>query len=141
MIMSSLRALAGVSEKSLELLIKSWRGAGMSDEEVVRKLREQFMEQPSLGDAISKALAAPTAQVATDVRRAVEKSNTAMPNSVLGAVAGAFRRAGFAVEKGFDGPTHEERIEKAKKHLAVSHAPGSRESIEALATQLGTRNK
>jgi hypothetical protein len=135
---SSLRALAGVTEESLTLLIKSWRGAGYSDAEIVRKLRDEiFAAQPGIQGAISKALAAPAAQVAPDKRVAIDKA-VGQSTTLRGAVASAFARTGFAVEKGFDGPTADERIAKARKHLDVSYSPGSREAIKAKARELGT---
>jgi len=111
----------------------------MTDDEIVAKLRE--FEEPSLRSAITKALAKPTAQVATDKRVAVEKSGFTPSTSLRGAVAGAFARSGFQVQKGYDGPTHDERIAKARTHLEKSYAPGSREAIEAKAIELGTRNR
>jgi hypothetical protein len=95
-------------------------------------------EEPSLRSAITKALAPPTAAVALDKRRVIEKAVGTSP-TLRGAVASAFARSGFAVERGFDGPTHEQRIAKARTHLKKSYAPGSREAIEAKARELGTR--
>lgn len=110
----SLADLRGLSEKSLDLVIKAWRGAGLSDDEVVQKLRETFVEQPGVQTAILKALGGHK----QPRRSKVEKASGPLPNTVGGAVAGAMIRGGLAssVEK-FSAVTQEQRRAAIRKDL------------------------
>jgi hypothetical protein len=113
----SLADLRGLSEKSLELVIKSWRAAQMSDEEIVTKLRETFIEQPSVQTAILKCLGG----YKQPRPSTIEKARGPLSNTVAGAVAGAMIRGGLvaSVEKGYDDLANlpDARIAKAKPRL------------------------
>jgi hypothetical protein len=106
-----------MSERSLELLIKSYRGVGMTDEQVVAKLREQFVDEPSVGTAILKALGGHK----QPKLNAVEKARGPLSNTVAGAVAGAMIRGGLvaSVEKGYGKYGSAQEVAKARAQATL----------------------
>jgi len=131
----SLAELRGLSEASLSLVIKTWRAAGLSDDEVVEKLRTTFLGAPSVQSAVLKALGGYRPKKASTV----EKASGPLPNTVGGAVAGAMIRGGLVsgVEK-FSAVAQEQRRAMIRKDLDAPDSGDMRDRIRKRAKAMGT---